>query len=541
MKGELSFEVKAEDLAGRVGKIKFKGGSLETPALLPVVNPRTREFPPEGLWQIGYRGLTTNAYLLWRFFREEAVEQGVHKLLNFQGFILTDSGAYQLLQYGDVEVSPLEIVDYQLKLKPDMAVILDVPTGWEASRRRAEWTVKETLKRAQEALNFLKDKRGNILWVGPVQGGKYVDLVAEAAREMGKLGFDAYALGSPTGIMEAYQFDLLTEMVLAAKKWLPAGKPFHLFGAGHPFMFSLAVALGCDTFDSAAYALYAKDGRYITEYGTVRLERLRYLACNCPACRRTTLEDLMELPRREREAFLMEHNLYVCLSEVERIKQSIVEGRLWEHLEVRARSHPALFQALKNLGKHWKTLEKTTPRWKPRGLFIFDEVSLSRPEVQRHREKVFRLLGNLQNRILLLLPEPEAKPYTQAEGYRKVSEILCELEMEGDVYVCFYNPVFGVTPASLADVYPLSQFEVAKPYGKTLLENMVEYLSNLLKESSFRAVIVHPDPSLLSPEQAGKLKATFTGWASDPWSSEALENLRKTLAQLKAFEGFTGL
>mgnify|MGYP005675502273 CR=1 FL=1 len=143
--------------------------------------------------------------------------------------------------------------------------------------------------------------------------------------------------------------------------------------------------------------------------------------------------------------------------------------------------------------------------------------------------------------LLILLPEPEVKPYTRSEEYLKILEMVSQFELADSAYLCFYNPVFGVTPASLADVYPLSQFEVAKPYGKTLLENMVEYLSNLLKESSFRAVIVHPDPSLLSPEQAGKLKATFTSWASDPWSSEALENLRKTLAQLKAFEGFTGL
>ncbi len=534
----MSFEVKQEDLAGRIGKLRFKGGSLETPALLPVVNPKTLEFPPRRLWELGYGGLTTNAYLIWKNFGVEAVGEGVHRLLGFQGFVLTDSGAYQLLQYGEVEVDPLEIAEYQCRLQPDMAVILDVPTGWNASRRRAEWTVEETMRRAELTLSYLREKHpeSRVLWVGPIQGGKYLDLVSAAARRMAKLDFDAYALGSPTGVMEAYHFSLLAEMILTAKAEIPPNKPFHLFGAGHPLTFALAVALGCDTFDSASYALYAKDGRYITEHGTVKLERLRHLACNCPACRRVTLEELAKAPRQEVEAFLMEHNLYACLAEVEQIKQSIAEGRLWEHLEIRARSHPALHQALKILAKHWEALERTTPRWKPRGLFIFDEISLGRPEVQRHRARMleggFKLPGR---KILLLLPEPEVKPYVQAQGCLKVLSMVSQLGLGEAIQICFYNPVFGVTPVEICDVYPLSQFEVSKPYSKNMLEDMAEYLAKYVEKSGFETVILHPDPSLLTLEQAARLKVKLTGW-EEPWSDRGLENLRRTLAGLGASE-----
>lgn len=537
----MSFEVKFEDLAGRVGRLKLKRATLETPALLPVVNPRTLEFPPEKLWEMGFKGLTANAYLFWRTHGRKAVEIGVHNLLNFQGVILTDSGAYQILRYGEVEVDPLEIAQYQCEIGSDIAVILDVPTGWEASRRKAEKTVKETVRRGRETLQYVRKFYGKNqpLWIGPVQGGCHIDLVTSAAKCMAELPFDLYALGSPTGVMETYRFDLLVEMVMAAKANLPDEKPFHLFGAGHPFMFALAAALGCDLFDSAAYAIYARDGRYITEHGTVRVERLRFLSCPCPACRKITIEDLGDMPEKDKTQFLMEHNLYACLSEVEKIKQGVAEGRLWEHLEVRARSHPVLFQALKSLTKHWKYLEKHTPRWKSRGLLIFDELSLGRPEVQRVRESLIGA-SKREKGVLLLLPEPEIKPYIQHKGYGRVVEILADLELLKAVKIGFYNPIFGLTPAGICEVYPFSQFEAAKPYSEGMLKNMVQYLAKYVEASGFEKVILHPDPKLLTREEVGRVRAIFTGWEDDPWSREALENLRKTLASLKA-EGFTGL
>ena len=107
---------------------------------------------------------------------------------------------------------------------------------------------------------------------------------------MGKLPFQIHALGSPTEVMESYRYDVLADMILTAKKGLPVERPLHLFGAGHPAMFSLAVALGCDLFDSAAYALYARENRYMTENGTWRLEEMDYFPCCCPQMLRGNAE-----------------------------------------------------------------------------------------------------------------------------------------------------------------------------------------------------------------------------------------------------------
>ena len=344
----MSFEIKEKDLLARIGKLKTKSGTVETPLLFPVINPNIQPVSPRKLKDdFGFEAVITNAYILRKRFQNEPAEKGIHKFLDFDNVIMTDSGAYQILVYGDVEVSPAEIVEYQERIGSDIATILDIPTGWKVSRKHAEQTVGETLQRAKD---FFKTKtREDILWVGPIQGGRHLDLVAKSAVEMGKLPFQVHALGSPTEVMENYRFDVLVDMIMTAKMNLPIERPLHLFGAGHPMMFSLAVALGCDFFDSAAYALYARENRYMTENGTWRLNELDYFPCQCPKCTSETPKEVMDESPKAREAFLAEHNLHVCLAELKRIKQAIRDGRLWEHLEMRAHAHPALLTATKKV------------------------------------------------------------------------------------------------------------------------------------------------------------------------------------------------
>ena len=538
------FEVKIKDLLGRIGKLKTKSGIIETPALLPVINPRKLDIKPKQFFEeFGYKALITNAYLLKKHFEREVLEKTVHGFLDYKGVIMTDSGAYQILRYGEIEVQPMEILEFQKRIKSDIGVILDIPTGWRASRKHAEWTVKETLNRAQQAVKYLQEKNERTLWVGPIQGGNHLDLVEFSAREMGKLPFDVYALGSPTEVMEQYFFDVLVEMIITAKRNLPADKPFHLFGAGHPFMFSFAVALGCDLFDSASYALYAKDDRYITETGTIRLENLRYFLCNCPVCRSLTPEELKEKEKGEREFLLMKHNLYACKVEIERIKQSIVEGRLWELLELRARSHPALLQAFKVLAKYSKLLAKETPVYKSRGIFIFEDTSLIRPEIITHKRRLLEYYEKPEKaEILLLLPQPDSKPFHKSSQYKKVEKILDELGKDGlnveKIHVCFYSAPFGVIPLEVDDVYPLSQFEVAKPYTPTMVKEAAKTIVTYAKLKGYSKVLLHPNSSFLNKKVVLWLRRGIgdilikTTRRKKTWSSKSLEDLKKTLKKV---------
>ncbi len=491
----MSFEIKEKDLLARIGRLKTKSGILETPALLPVINPTIQPISPRKIREtFRFEALITNAFILKKRFQNQPAKEGIHKFLDFEGITMTDSGAYQILVYGDIEIKPEEIVKYQEQIDTDIATILDWPTGWKVSKKYAEQTVNETLKRAEE-LPKIKT-RYDILWVGPVQGGKYLDLVSKSAKELGKMPFDIYALGSPTEVMKNYRFDALVDMILTAKRKLPIEKPLHLFGAGHPFMFSLAVALGCDLFDSAAYALYAKENRYMTETGTFRLSELNYFPCTCPKCSEKTPEEVSKLPDEERECFLAEHNLYVCTAELKRIKQAIKDGRLWEFLELRVHSHPALLQALKKLQKYKDYIEESSSAIKKSGLFFFNSVGLIRPEIVRYRKRITERYSLPKKKdILVLLPQTETKPFHKSKKFKKIKKILKETfgEKFNRLHVCFYAAPFGVIPIELDEVYPLSQHETVLPLDKETREYVARQVAEYIKNTNYKAVVLLQD------------------------------------------------
>lgn len=493
----MSFEVKEKDLLARIGKLKTKTATVETPLLFPVINPSIQPIPPKRLKEeFGFEALITNAYILKKRYQNQPVEQGLHKFLGFDGALMTDSGAYQILVYGNVETTQPEIIDYQERIGSDIATILDIPTGWKITKEKAQETVAETLKRAKQ---FFKTKtRNDILWVGPIQGGRHLDLVAKSAKAMGKLPFEIHALGSPTEIMESYRFDVLVDMTMTAKMNMPTERPLHLFGAGHPIMFSLAVALGCDLFDSAAYALYARENRYMTENGTWRLEELEYFPCQCPKCASKTPREIMGKAKREREIFLAEHNLYVCLAELKRIKQAIRDGRLWELLEMRAHAHPALLTGLRKLRNYEDFIEKYSPTSKRSGLFFFSSDDLARPEIVRYKKLLPERHSPPENaNVLLLVPQTRNKPFHKSHEFQRISQILKKLNKISEAFnVCFYAAPFGVIPLELDEVYPLSQHEVALPLDKETVEYVAKQVQEYVRQSNYRTVVLLHDPSI---------------------------------------------
>jgi len=492
----MSFEIKEKDLLARIGKLKTKSGTVETPLLFPVINPVIQPISPKNIREVfGFEALIANAYILKKRFQNQPIENGLHKFLGFNGAIMTDSGAYQILVYGGIEISPKEIVEYQEQIGTDIATILDIPTGWKVTEEHAQQTVKETLKRAKQL--FTQKTRDDILWVGPVQGGRYLNLVAKSAKETGNLPFQIHALGSPTEVMERYRFDVLVDMIMTAKMNLPTDRPLHLFGAGHPFMFALAVALGCDLFDSAAYAIYARQNRYMTENGTYRLNELDYFPCTCPKCAQTTPKQALELPQKERQVFLAEHNLYVCSAELKRIKQAIKDGRLWEHLEMRAHAHPALLQAVKKLGKYEEFIEKHNPIVKESGLFFFNSISLMRPEVVHYRKNLTeRYTPPKQAKTLLLIPQTQTKPFHKSREYKQVAKLLNHefKEAASKVHVCFYAAPFGVIPIELDEIYPLSQHETVLPLDKETITYVANQIADYINRTNYKTIILLDDP-----------------------------------------------
>jgi 7-cyano-7-deazaguanine tRNA-ribosyltransferase len=222
-------------------------------------------------------------------------------------------------------------------------------------------------------------------------------------------------------------------------------------------MFAFAVALGCDMFDSASYALFARNGRYMTEQGTSKIEELEYFPCNCLACHGKTPEKVRAMLLMDRERFLAAHNLHACFAELQTIKQAILDGRLWELVETRSRNHPALQSAFHKMLQYGDRFEVDTPVRKRRGPFILSEQSLSRPEVIRHAARLLeRYEPPSKAKKVLLLPEDQAPPFREELA---TNSSIGKWERFRDSHVCTYSLSYAIVPMELGDVYPLSQTE----------------------------------------------------------------------------------
>ena len=445
------FEILDKDAGGRIGRLRTPHGIVETPTVMPVINPNIQLIPPKEMRNFGAEILITNSYIIYRKeeLRSVALEKGLHGLLGFDGPIMTDSGSFQLSVYGSVEVTNEEILGFQQKIGSDIIVPLDIPTPPDVHYRRAEEELAVTAERLEAARKFIQ---GEQLLAGPVQGSTYPELREKAASHLKDLNFEVYPLGAVVPLMEAYRYAELVDVIAASRKGLSPASPVHLFGAGHPMMFALAVALGCDLFDSAAYALYAKDGRYITVNGTYHVEKLNYLPCSCPVCSAYTAEELKKADNREE--LLGRHNLYATFAEIRLIKQCIKDGKLLELVEQRCRAHPKLLDGLKRLYTYSPWFEQFDPATK--GTFFYcGPESASRPEVLRFGKRLDRF--SLEGSVII-----RASPVKGEKDY--------------DQILIFKAPL-GAFPAEMEEVYPFNA-EVSKFPD---YESLSTALSNTLK------------------------------------------------------------
>ena len=429
------FEIRDADVAGRIGRLEVPRAdrTIETPALMPVINPNRLTIEPARLEaEFGVEILITNSYIIreTESLREQALDQGLHEMLGFDGAIMTDSGSFQLTEYSDVEVTTEEIIEFQHAIGSDIGTPVDIPTPPDVSREQAESelaTTQQALADA-EAIDV-----GEMLLNAPVQGSTYPDLREEAAAHAAATDLDVFPVGAVVPLMNSYRYDDMVEAVAAAKRGLGADCPVHLFGAGHPMMLALAVAMGCDLFDSAAYALYARAGRYLTVAGTQQLDDLDYFPCSCPICSERTPAELRGEDDDTQTRLLAEHNLHVTFEELRRIKQAIRSGNLLELVDRRARGHPAMYDGYRALLDHADQLEREDPVSK--GTFFHTSAeSAHRPEVLRHHERLDRLA--VPDRLLL------------TEGGAP----------DDDTYDAAWRvvPPFGPFPRELSDSYPFT-------------------------------------------------------------------------------------
>jgi 7-cyano-7-deazaguanine tRNA-ribosyltransferase len=207
----------------------------------------------------------------------------------------------------------------------------------------------------------------------------------------------------------------------------------------------------------------------------------------------------MEKTKGEREVFLAEHNLFVCMAEIKRIKQAIREGRLWEHTEMRVHGHPALLSALKKLRGHADLLEAYSPTVKGSGFFYFDSVGLVRPEITHYRKRLTEsYLPPKDAKVLFLVPQTRNKPFHKAPELKKIRQLFRVLgeDLTNQIHVCVYAAPFGVIPLELDEVYPLSQHESALPLDLETENYVASQTSEYIQRSSYTSVVLLNDPKL---------------------------------------------
>ena len=481
------FEIKAKDMRGRVGVLKTKHGNVKTPALMPVIHPRKQAIDVK---KYGADMVITNAYLIYKDedLKQKAIDEGLHELINFDGPVMTDSGSFQLSVYGDVEITNNEVLEFQELIGTDIGTSLDIPTAPFVEREKAESDLEITLERAKEAVEFKKENNIEMLLNSVVQGSTFMDLRQECAKELSQLDADLYPIGAVVPLMESYHYKELVDVVMNSIMYLPDNTARHLMGAGHPMVFALAVALGCDLFDSAAYILYAEDDRLLSTRGTFKLENLQEMPCSCEVCSKYTPDDLRAMPKRERRDLIAQHNLHVSFAELRLIRQAIYEGSLMELVEERCRAHPALLDAVRQLKNYNEDFEKYDPRSKKSAFFYTGAESLYRSEVLRHHQK---LLEMPKKRDLIVLP-PGRKPYSKFIS-GKLGDFYIygdkkELDLDNADFMVLDIP-FGLIPLDIDELYPLSQNAAPKIRDG----DSKQFIKNFFKDfcDNYGQVMVH--------------------------------------------------
>jgi len=427
------FEIKKRDGLARLGAFHTEHGVLNTPTLLPVVNPLKLIILPEEFKRMGADGLITNAYIILRSARHRKAfeKHGLHTVLNFDGPIMTDSGTFQAHVYGHVDVKPAEIMKFQARIGSDISTILDLFIEPDTERKEVISMVDETIKRAGEAA---KDRKGRTI-AAPVQGSVFPDQRARCARAYRDLDLQVHPIGGVVPLMEDYRYVELVDVVMSSVLNLPPERPTHLFGAGHPMVFGLATLMGMDLFDSSAYAKYAIDDRIMFPWGTRHLKDLTAFPCSCETCCKYTPKELMSQKPEIRQEALARHNLWISFEEIKAIHQAIAEGTLWEFVAMRTSCHPDLYAAYRHLLEWSDKMEKFEPLSRT-SEFITNAVDVQRPAFVRYRKR-------LKERVVLkgdwsVVQLTEGSPYDNQHERERV---------------IFHHPV-GFIPDALDQVYP---------------------------------------------------------------------------------------
>ncbi|MCH5166381.1 MAG: tRNA guanosine(34) transglycosylase Tgt [Erysipelotrichales bacterium] len=346
----------------RLGNIKTNYGTYETPMFMPVGTQATvKTLSPEELKDLNSGIILSNTYHLWLRPGEDVVFNagGLHKFMNWNGPILTDSGGFQVFSLakpkditeegvmfkshlnGDkLFLTPEKSIEIQNKLDSDIAMSFDECPPASANYEYMKNSIERTLRWAKRGKAVHNNE--NQALFGIIQGGAYQDLREYSAKETVKLDFDGYSIGGVANDHESKE-DMYNAIDYSIP-FIPENKVRYLMGVGEPIDILEGVIRGIDIFDCVLPTRLARHGHAFTKYGKINLKNQKYKEdftpidehCDCYACRHFTKSYIKHLINAD-ETFgarlLSIHNIRFLIKLTEDIRDAIKDDNLLEFKE----------------------------------------------------------------------------------------------------------------------------------------------------------------------------------------------------------------
>jgi queuine tRNA-ribosyltransferase len=367
----MSFTITHKDKKtnARIGKLKTKSGTAETPFFMPVATRAvTKGLTSEELHKMGVQSVISNALILYLRNGSEIIKKlgGIRKFMHHKGINFTDCGGFQMyskqiyinstnegVQFRNpingekLFITPEKDMQIQLDINSDVAMCLDSMPMYEHSKKEIADAVEKTnmwAKRCKAYHDKVQEKipkeKRQILF-GINQGGIYEDLREKSINELLKLNFEGYSIG---GFGMGETIDEEFKIVKAMKKIIPEEKPIYLMGIGTPIEILRGIAEGIDIFDSRIPTQSARRGTLFTSKGKIKILNEKYKFdkssldenCKCFVCKNYSKAFLRyQLMNDETigKRLAMYHNIFFLTKLIEEAKEKIKEGKFEELLK----------------------------------------------------------------------------------------------------------------------------------------------------------------------------------------------------------------
>jgi queuine tRNA-ribosyltransferase len=354
----ISFEVKNTCGEARRGVVATAHGRINTPAFMPVGTCATvKAMLPESLIETGAEIILGNTYHLMLRPGEDVIHSlgGLHKFMNWNKPILTDSGGFQVMSLSSLRkitkdgvefnshldgkkyfLTPTKSIDIQHKLDSNITMIFDECTPYPVDHKYARESMKLSLLWANESKNAFIDRDGYGIF-GIIQGSTFKDLRQESIDGLLNIGFDGYAVG---GLAVGEGHDQMIEVLDFTIPHIPKEKPRYLMGVGKPIDIIASVKKGIDMFDCVLPTRSGRNGQAFIKGGVINIRNQQYILdnspldehCNCYTCKNFSRGYLNHLIRSSEilGAMLMTwHNIAYYQNLMQRLRRLIEEGTLY--------------------------------------------------------------------------------------------------------------------------------------------------------------------------------------------------------------------